>query len=141
MPAVLSRCNEQSTYEMPKAPETYAWLHLLDRYVRTWLALELLVKKSCIAMGEDGVRALDIGTGPGPAGFAVHDFYTAMVEFSELYNNLKWRQPPHITCVELDPGTNSLGIIYITTKTQNRLRKKVRIDNMKRCCETSCFMF
>ena len=93
---------------MPKAPETYAWLHLLDRYVRTWLALELLVKKSCIAMGEDGVRALDIGTGPGPSGFAVHDFYTTMVEFSEFYNNLKWRQPPHITCVELDPGTNSL---------------------------------
>ena len=108
VPAALSRCNEQSTYEMPKAPETYAWLHLLDRYVRTWLALELLVKKSCIAMGEDGVRALDIGTGPGPSGFAVHDFYTAMVEFSELYNNLKWRQPPHITCVELDSGTNSL---------------------------------
>ena len=108
VPAVLSRCNEQSTYEMPKAPETYAWLHLLDRYVRTWLALELLVKKSCIAMGENGVHALDIGTGPGPSGFAVHDFYTAMVEFSEPYNNLKWRQPPHIACVELDPRTNSL---------------------------------
>lgn len=91
VPAVLSLCNEQSTYEMPKAPEAYAWLHLLDLYVRTWLALELLVKESCIAMGDNGVHALDIGTGPGPSGFAVHDFYAAMVKFSEFCGNMKWR--------------------------------------------------
>ncbi len=41
-PAVMSKCNEQETYGMPFASEAYAWLHLLDRYSRTWKALEVL---------------------------------------------------------------------------------------------------
>ena len=74
VPAVLRRCNEQATYEKPGASVAYAWLHLLDRYVRTWLALERLVKANCLPMAKDGVRALDVGTGPGPSAFAIHDF-------------------------------------------------------------------
>lgn len=107
-PAVLSRCNELATSEIPGAPAAYAWLHLLDRYVRTWLALKRLIKENCLPMGKDGVRALDIGTGLGPSAFAIHDFYSAMVEFSEVSGNSKWRQPVHLTCVEFDAGTNHL---------------------------------
>ena len=106
VPAVLSRCNEQDTYDMPGAACAYAWLHLLERYVRTWLALERLVQKSCLPMGKNGVRALDVGTGPGPAAFAIHDFYAAMVEFSEKTDNPKWRQPAQLTCFEFDGSTN-----------------------------------
>ena len=106
VPAVLGQCNEQATYEKPGAVYAYAWLYLLERYVRTWLALERLVQKNCLPMGKNGVRALDVGTGPGPASFAIHDFYAAMVEFSEVTGRPKWRQPPHLTCVELDRGTN-----------------------------------
>ena len=100
VPAVLSRCNEQATYEMPGAACAYAWLHMLERYVRIWLALERLVEKNCLPMGTNGVRALDVGTGPGPAAFAIHDFYVAMVGYSEVTGNPKWRQPPQVTCVE-----------------------------------------
>ena len=107
-PAVLCRCNEQDTYEMPGAAYAYAWLHLLDRYARTWAALERLVEKNCLPMGKYGVCALDVGTGPGPAAFAIHDFYTAMIAFSEVKDNSKWRQPPHLTCVEFDGNTNRL---------------------------------
>ena len=106
VPAVLRRCNEQATYEKPGAACAYAWLYLLERYVRTWLALERLVQRNCLPMGKNGVRALDVGTGPGPAAFAIHDFYAAMVEFSEVTGNPKWRQPPHLTCVEFDGSTN-----------------------------------
>ena len=91
---------------MPGAACAYAWLHLLDRYVRTWLALERLVQKSSLPMGKNGVRALDVGTGPGPAAFAIHDFYAAMVEFSEKTDNPKWRQPAQLTCFEFDGSTN-----------------------------------
>ena len=59
-------------------------------------------------MGKHGVRALDVGTGPGPSALAIHDFYGAMVEFSKIRENSKWRQPAHLTCVEFDAGTNSL---------------------------------
>ena len=83
IPAVLERCNEQETYCLPGAASAYAWLHLLDRYVRTWQALEILVRQACAPMGRFGINALDVGTGPGPAAFAIHDFYAAMVDFSE----------------------------------------------------------
>ena len=106
VPAVLSCCNEQATYEKPGAACAYAWLYLLERYIRTWLALERLVQKNCLPMGKNGVRALDVGTGPGPAAFAIHDFYAAMVTYSEVTGNPKWRQPPHLTCVEFDGSTN-----------------------------------
>ena len=57
-------------------------------------------------MGKYGVRALDVGTGPGPAAFAILDFYTAMSEFSEITYRPRWRQPPYVTCVELDRNAN-----------------------------------
>ena len=107
-PAVLKRCNERETYELPGAACAYAWLHLLDRYVRTWFALELLVEKHCLPMGKNGVSALDVGTGPGPSAFAIHDFYASMTEFSRTWKNSKWRQPPHVTCVEFDENSNHL---------------------------------
>ena len=106
VPEVLGRCNEQATYEKPGAASAYAWLHLLDRYVRTWLALERLVQCACLPMGRDGVRALDVGTGPGPAAFGIHDFYASMVQFSEVRDEPKWRQPADVTCVEFDASTN-----------------------------------
>ena len=107
-PAVLVRCNEPATYGMPGAAAAYAWLHLLDRYARTWSALEKLVAASCLPLAKQGVRALDVGTGPGPSAFAVHDFYAAMTEFAAETGNIRWRQPPAITCVEFDSNTNHL---------------------------------
>lgn len=107
-PAVLSCCNEQATYKKTGDPIAYAWLHLLDRYVRTWLALERLMEKNCLPMGKYGVRALDVGTGPGPSAFAIHDFYSALVEFSEVRGKAKWRQPAGVTCFERDSGFNRL---------------------------------
>ncbi len=107
-PAVLSCCNEQRTYEMPGAASAYAWLHLLDRYVRTWIALEKLVVEGCIPLARYGVRTLDVGTGPGPSAFAVHDFYATMTEFANQTGNAQWRQPPRLTCVEFDSSTSHL---------------------------------
>lgn len=105
-PAVLDHLNEQTTYEKPGAPSAYAWLYLQERYVRTWFALEHLLKKNCLPMGKDGVRVLDIATGPGPSAFAIHDFYTPTADFAALKQNDRWRQHATITCFEIDPGTN-----------------------------------
>lgn len=105
-PTVLSRCNDQSTYEMRGAPEAYAWLHLLDRYVRTWRAMEHLVAASCLPLARNGVRVLDVGTGPGPAAFATYDFYAAMTQYGLERGLRQFNQPPAVTCVEFDPVTN-----------------------------------
>jgi len=124
VPEVLGRCNEQATYEKPGAACAYAWLHLLDRYVRTWLALERLVQNACLPMGRDGVHALDVGTGPGPAAFGIHDFYATMVQYSEVRNKPKWRQPSDVTCMEIDPSSNHLRhqlaeILYQDTRRES----------------------
>ena len=99
-PAVLEKCDKPTTYTMRQAEIAYAWLHLLDRYVRTWLALEHVLKSSLLPMGRYGVRVLDVGTGPGPSAFATHDFYAAMEEYARTADAPSWRQPPDITCVE-----------------------------------------
>ena len=107
VPAVLSRCNDLKTYWLPGAPLAYAWLHLPERYVRTWQALKLLVENCLLPMGKHGVRALDVGTGPGPSAFATHDFYVAMTNYAELSGKGHWHQPPNLTCVESSIPMNS----------------------------------
>lgn len=106
IPAVIDCLNKQSTHEQRGAATAYAWLYLPERYVRTWFALKRLLKKNCLPMGKEGVRVLDIGTGPGPSAFAILDFYNSMVEFADLKRDDKWRQPPDIRCFELADGTN-----------------------------------
>ena len=98
--AVMARCNKLATYLMRGADVAYAWLHLLDRYVRTWLALERLLVDGLLPMGKHGVRVLDIGTGPGPSAFATHDFYVALAAYSGSAGKARWHQPPELTCVE-----------------------------------------
>ena len=106
-PAVISCCDDPGTYNLPQAPVAYAWLYLLDRYVRTWMALRLLIEANCASMGKNGVNALDVGTGPGPSAFATHDFYSSMVEYAEQRNS-QWNQPAYLTGVELNVSTNQL---------------------------------
>ena len=98
--SVLGRCNDQATYRLAGADAAYGWLHLLDRYVRTWVALEQLLREGMLPMGQHGVRVLDVGTGPGPSAFATHDFYVALTDYSGTSDRALWSQPPDITCVE-----------------------------------------
>ena len=107
-PAVLSKCNDPTTYTLRNAEIAYSWLHLLDRYVRTWLALEHVLRDRLLPMGRYGARVLDVGTGPGPSAFATHDFYTAMEDYARIVNSASWRQPPNVTCVEPAPGMNHI---------------------------------
>ena len=57
-------------------------------------------------MGKEGVRVLDVGTGPGPSAFAVHDFFAAMVRYSDDGRSESWRQPTRIACVESEGEMN-----------------------------------
>ncbi|MDE0378630.1 MAG: hypothetical protein OXI20_05255 [Rhodospirillales bacterium] len=100
LPAVMGDCDRAETFGKTEAASAYSWLHLLDRYVRTWLALERLVEHNLLPMGKEGVRVLDVGTGPGPSAFATHDFYTAMIKYAEKSRKRLWHQPPQMTCVE-----------------------------------------
>ena len=108
VPAVLAKCNDQKTYELPGAPLAYAWLHLLDRYVRSWVALNFLLEKCLLPMASKGINALDIGTGPGPSGFAISDFYNSLSDYFESIGKPEYGQPIKVNCVEYDQSTNYL---------------------------------
>ncbi len=98
--SVLGRCNDPATYRLTGADLAYGWLHLLDRYMRTWIALEQLLREQMLPMGQHGVRVLDVGTGPGPSAFATHDFYVVLTDYSGISNSKPCSQPPDFTCVE-----------------------------------------
>ena len=107
VPRVMDQCDDPNTFTKPEAASAYSWLHLPDRYVRTWLTLQELVNHCLLPMGKEGVRALDVGTGPGPSAFATHDFYAAMTAFAEVSSNELWCQPARMTCVEPSESMNS----------------------------------
>ena len=107
-PAVLRDCNDPKTFSIPQAETAYAWLHMLDRYVRTWRALEHLVPSRLLPMGRFGVHTLDVGTGPGPSALATHDFFAALEEYALATASEHWKQPPEITCVDPDPDMNHI---------------------------------
>lgn len=105
-PSVLGRCNDPATYRLAGADVAYGWLHLLDRYVRTWVALEQLLRDRMLPMGQRGVRVLDVGTGPGSSALATHDFYVALTDYSRTSGSELRSQPPDITCVERAAAMN-----------------------------------
>lgn len=66
IPSVRSACNDNQTYSQPYAAESYAYVHLLDRYWRTWDVLIELDRAAALPLGGEGVRVLDVDTGPAP---------------------------------------------------------------------------
>jgi len=101
IPDVRSACSDAGTFEKPLAVEAYAYVHLLERYRRTFSALKHLTKVAVLPLGSQGVRVLDVGTGPAPALYAVDDFYRALNKFAELSNIPALRLPrPELNCIE-----------------------------------------
>jgi hypothetical protein len=107
VPAVLERCDEQDTYDLEMASEAYAWVHLLDRYVRTWLALETMVQRACLPLAANGVNVLDVGTGPGPSTLAITHFYNSLSEYANAVGEKALVQPCRISVVELSWENNA----------------------------------
>jgi len=58
-------------------------------------------------MGCEGVRVLDVGTGPGSSALAIHDYYHALTQFGNENSIELLNQPTNVTCVELAQQTNS----------------------------------
>lgn len=84
---VLKHC-DQITYEEPGTAEAYALLHFLDRYHRFQLIFESLHQIKLMPL-RDGVRILDVGTGPGPSMYAASDFYSNALPKTPSENNFR----------------------------------------------------
>ena len=77
LPTVRMRCNED-IYDLPMAAEAYAYTHLANRYVRWWKVLHSLFESGWLPMRRVGIDAMDIGSGPAPATYALIDFMASI---------------------------------------------------------------
>jgi hypothetical protein len=93
IPDVLARCDED-IYDRPLRAETYAFMHLLERYRRAWRVLCELTATRTLPLAIHGVRTLDVGTGPAPVLFAVSDFYRELDRFANARGVPSLQLPP-----------------------------------------------
>jgi hypothetical protein len=107
IPTVRACCNQPDIFEQPFAVEAYAYVHLLERYRRTWAALKYLTEVAVLPLGSRGVRVLDVGSGPAPSLYAIADFYETLNEFAKLSSI----QELQIPTPELNPIERSQAMI------------------------------
>ena len=74
LPKVLGACNAD-IYDHLGAADAYAFIHLIDRYRRTWQVLERLMECGSLPFHSQKIRVLDVGAGPCASSWAVQDFY------------------------------------------------------------------
>jgi ribosomal protein RSM22 (predicted rRNA methylase) len=104
IPDVMRRCNDE-IYDLPLRPEAYAFMHLLERYRRTWRVLKELTRTGELPLARYGVRTLDVGTGPAPVLYAVNDFYGSLRQFAGARQIDALRLPdPELSAVEGSHG-------------------------------------
>lgn len=71
---VLDRCDELE-FRDPAEVTAYMILHLADRYGRVTQILERLFAAGHLPIRRRRLSVLEVGAGPAPALYAVHDFY------------------------------------------------------------------
>ena len=119
IPLVRTACNFNETYELPFASAAYAYVHLLDRYWRTWEVLIELTNKGALPLGPEGVRVLDVGTGPAPTPYAIQDYYALLRKYGDANGIAKFSiQNTNFTIVESSPSMRHF--IHLFSETCSR---------------------
>lgn len=82
LPEALRNCDALTFSQMSEAV-AYAGLHLLDRYGRVMQVLEHLMQIGRLPLRKVGLNVLEVGSGPAPALYAAHDFYSMLVDWPD----------------------------------------------------------
>jgi hypothetical protein len=80
LPEALRSCDSLS-FDDDVEVRAYAALHLVDRYGRVLQVLEYLFSIGRFPLRHGGVTALEVGSGPAPALYAIRDFYDDLVRW------------------------------------------------------------
>src|SRR5262249_33710080 len=109
VPFVMHSCNMPGLYDLPRASEAYALVHFLERYRRAWRTLEELTASLLLPLGVEGIRVLEVGSGPGSCLFAIADFYAALRAYGEEVKDERLcAQSTELFAVEKSHGMVSL---------------------------------
>lgn len=87
--SVLKRCDDID-YEDYYTTIAYAILHFLPRYHLFQLAFSKLLDKHILPYKKFGANILDIGTGPGPALYALSDIYESLIQFGVVKKDFQY---------------------------------------------------
>ena len=78
-----NKCDEID-YNDDEIAYAYSAVHFLDRYYRFTRTFLKLIDYKYLPISYREVTILDVGTGPGPALYAVSDVYTSLREFGKI---------------------------------------------------------
>jgi hypothetical protein len=110
---------DEPIYSEPLVVEAYVFLHFLERYRRCWRLLSHMVEQAILPMSQYGINVLDVGTGPGPTGYAVSDFYRCLCDFATEASVSGLLTPePSFTFVELAPEMSRFIHLFSETARQ-----------------------
>lgn len=87
--SVLKRCDDID-YEDYETTIAYAILHFLPRYHLFQLAFSKLLDKHILPYKKRISNILDIGTGPGPALYALSDIYESLIQFGIVKKDFQY---------------------------------------------------
>lgn len=82
LPDVLGRCDELAFSDGDEVA-AYMLLHLADRYGRVTQVLERLFTARHLPIRRRSLSVLEVGSGPAPGLYAVHDFYDDLVLWAQ----------------------------------------------------------
>jgi hypothetical protein len=126
VPLVIARCDDD-IYGDQAVADAYAWVHLLERYRRAWLALYALFDVGRLPLARKGLEVLDVGTGPAPVLYAVSDFHAAVRAFADEADIDDLRlEPPHLSSVEESGAMTHL--VHVISEIGRRPRGPYRAD-------------
>jgi len=109
LPRVLSSCDDIGFHTAAEVC-AYAALHLVDRYGRVLQVLEHLFEVGRLPLRRAGVSTLEVGAGPAPALYAIHDFYDDLVEWPG--RSTDWSIGPVRNADALDKASGWDGLLH-----------------------------
>ncbi|MEU2619075.1 hypothetical protein ABZ642_13085 [Streptomyces sp. NPDC007157] len=120
---VLDRCDDLE-FRDPAEVIAYMILHLADRYGRVTQILEQLFTAGHLPIRRRRLSVLEVGAGPAPALYAVHDFYDDLTLWADTTQQ-KVEFAPATELRVLDRGQAWSRLLHQLSEEIGRLRQEV----------------
>jgi hypothetical protein len=114
----LPGCPKPEDFSVYENILAYGFVHLADRYLRTWEVMNLLTRARALPAPRT-LSVLDVGSGPAFALYAVADFYQELRDFAKAWDlDRLVIGVPDLNPVERDQGMQHL--FHLLSEFSNR---------------------
>ncbi|MFJ5836618.1 hypothetical protein ACIQGO_07570 [Streptomyces shenzhenensis] len=123
MTQVLDRCDDLE-FRDPAEVTAYMILHLADRYGRVTQILERLFSAGHLPIRRRQLSVLEIGAGPAPALYAVHDFYDDLALWAQATKQ-QVEFAPATAMRALDRGPAWSRLLHQLSEEIHQIRREI----------------